>query len=211
MNHTKRWMLVGIVLLVLLLGLAACGDDDGDDDNGADDANGDAVTPTTEGTGDDAGDGNGAAFTLSSPAFAAGEPIPEPYTCDGEDISPTLAWEGAPEGTQSFALIVDDPDAPSQVWVHWVIFNLPGDLTGLPEGAGADDAPGVQGQTSWTDRAPAYYGPCPPSGDPHRYIFTLYALDTTLDLEAGATKADVLSAMEGHVLADAQLVGTYQR
>ncbi len=144
------------------------------------------------------------AFALSSSAFAQGKPIPAKYTCDGLDISPPLAWGDAPMGTQSFALIMDDPDAPAGTWVHWVLFNLPAQTHQLAEKA----TQGVQGRNSWGRLG--YGGPCPPSGT-HRYFFRLYALDTLLQLPAGATKEQVLRAMQGHVLAQAELMGVYAR
>ena len=148
---------------------------------------------------------------LSSPAFADGEAIPARYTCTGDDISPALQWRGVPESSRSLALIMDDPDAPGKTWVHWVVYNLPPDSTGLPEAIHADDdLPGdaVHGRNSWGRND--YGGPCPPSGT-HRYFFKLYALDTMLDLPPGAPKQDVLGAMEGHILAEAQWMGTYQK
>lgn len=146
-------------------------------------------------------------FELTSPAFDSGQPIPVRYTCDGEDISPPLHWSDPPQGTQSFTLIVDDPDAPVGVWDHWIIFNLPGDLEGLPENA-APPAASRDGQNSWGRTG--YGGPCPPGGT-HRYFFKLYALDTDLSLSAGATKAQLLKAMAGHILAQAELMGRYSR
>lgn len=152
------------------------------------------------------------AFTLTSTAFSEGSPIPKRHTCDGEDLSPPLAWQDAPAGTQSFALIADDPDAPMGSWVHWVMFNIPPHITSFVEGAGNQgDSPqrGIQGLNDFRRRG--YGGPCPPRGKPHRYYFKLYALDTTLDLRPGASKADVERAMRGHILATAQVMGTYQR
>ncbi|MFS8866707.1 YbhB/YbcL family Raf kinase inhibitor-like protein [Synechococcus sp. H65.1] len=148
---------------------------------------------------------------LASSAFAPSEPIPSRYTCEGEDLSPPLTWSGAPVGTQSFALIMDDPDAPRGTFVHWVVYNLPASVTSLPEGIRSDsDLPqgAVHGQNSWGRNS--YGGPCPPSGT-HRYFFTLYALDSQLALAPGATKEALLQAMEGHILAQAQLMGTYQK
>jgi Raf kinase inhibitor-like YbhB/YbcL family protein len=147
---------------------------------------------------------------LTSPAFDHETAIPEVYSCDGEDISPALVWTEPPAGTQTFALICDDPDAPGGTWVHWVVYNVSADARGLPE-AVVDDAAlsgGVHGENSW--RRADYGGPCPPSGT-HRYFFKLYALDTTLTLEPGASKAQVLNAMEGHILAEVELMGTYAR
>ena len=148
---------------------------------------------------------------LTSSAFREGEPIPVRYTCAGEDISPELHWSGTPTGTASFALIMDDPDAPRRTWDHWVVYNLPADTIALPEAIEADiDLPGnaIHGTNSWRRRD--YGGPCPPSGT-HRYFFKLFALDTILDLGPGAAKADLLDAMAGHVLAEAQLMGTFQQ
>ena len=150
-------------------------------------------------------------FELTSPAFAHGEPIPRKYTCDGEDISPSLRWSDPPQGTQNLALIADDPDAPIGTWVHWVLYNLPAETRGLPEAIPPDaDLPdGSQhGQNSW--RRLGYGGPCPPSGT-HRYFFKLYALDAVLDLVASASKKQLLRAMERHVLAQAELMGVYAR
>lgn len=150
-------------------------------------------------------------FELTSEAFAQGESIPRKYSCDGDDISPPLSWSDPPEGTESFALICDDPDAPVGTWVHWVVFNIPAEKRALQENIPAQDRlsdGSLHGRNSWRRRD--YGGPCPPRGT-HRYFFKLYALDTMLDLEAGAKKKQVLRAMEGHVLAQAELMGTYSR
>ena len=154
------------------------------------------------------------ALVLTSSAFTAGGPIPARQTCDGADVSPALAWTGAPPGTAAFALIVDDPDAPNGTWVHWVLFNLPGDLAALPEGVAATDTPAglgraLQGRNDF--RRIGYGGPCPPPGRAHRYFFRLYALSAALPLAAGATRQDVDRAMQGHVLAEATVMGTYAR
>ena len=148
---------------------------------------------------------------IQSPAFTAAQPIPQKFTCDGADQSPALTWSEAPQGTKSFALIADDPDAPAGTWVHWVIFNLPASTHGLPESVPKSDsaAGGVQGRNDFGNIG--YGGPCPPPGKPHRYFFKLYALDGNLDLKSGAKKRDVERAMQGHVLANAELVGTYAR
>ena len=148
-------------------------------------------------------------FTLSSAAFLEGEPIPTKYSCDGDNTSPSLVWSGAPENTGSFALIMDDPDAPVGIWVHWVLFNLPGDANSLPENLPADAVftdGSQQGTNSWGRLG--YGGPCPPSGT-HRYFFKLYALDTSLTLGESASKEDVLAAMEDHILMETELMGTY--
>ena len=153
-------------------------------------------------------------LTLQSAAFGPMGEIPTRHTCDGEDASPPLAWSGAPSGTRSFALIVDDPDAPDpaapkRVWVHWVVYNIPGDATSLPPGASGQGMPrgAVEGKhdgggTGWS-------GPCPPIGR-HRYFHKLYALDTVLAEQRGVISKGVLERlMQGHVLESAELVGTY--
>jgi len=152
------------------------------------------------------------AFTLSSPAFKPGGEIPKEYTCEGKDVSPELTWSGAPAGTRSWALIMDDPDAPAGTWVHWVLYDLPGTTTRLPKGVPPHDTV-LDGATQGLNdfRKVGYGGPCPPPGKPHRYFFKLYALDAPLKLAARARKADVLRAMEGHVLGQAELMGTYRR
>jgi len=154
------------------------------------------------------------ALALTSAAFDHGGEIPARHTCEGDDLSPPLAWTGVPEGARSLALIVDDPDAPDPkapktTWVHWVLVDLPPAATGLPEAVADDTLPaGTRvGRNDWKRRA--YGGPCPPVGR-HRYFFKLYALDTRLALDA-PTKADVERAMQGHVLARAELMGTYEK
>ncbi len=151
--------------------------------------------------------GEGSPPLFMSTAFNEGETIPTRYTCDGEDVSPPLQWSAMPSGTQSFALIVDDPDAPIGIWVHWVLFDIPGDAEGLAEAANS----GTVGANSWGDNA--YGGPCPPPKDgAHRYFFKLYALDVEeLGLAPGASKEELEVAMQGHVLAEIQLMGTYER
>jgi Raf kinase inhibitor-like YbhB/YbcL family protein len=153
----------------------------------------------------------GKAMELKSTAFRNGEMIPAPYTCDGKDVSPPLEWSAFPEGTKSFALICDDPDAPVGTWVHWVIYNLPAETTELPENVPRDKkltSGGMQGTNDW--HRIGYGGPCPPSGI-HRYFFRLYALDSILNLGAVATKEQLLTAMKSHVLAEGQLMGKYRR
>jgi Raf kinase inhibitor-like YbhB/YbcL family protein len=149
---------------------------------------------------------------ISSPAFTEGKPIPTKYTCEAEDASPPLAWSGVPSEAKSLALIVDDPDAPAGTWVHWVIFNLPPSLTELKESIAKTptiEGVGTQGNNDF--RKIGYGGPCPPRGKPHRYFFKLYALDASLSLSPGASKADLEKAMRGHILAQGQLIGTYSR
>ena len=156
--------------------------------------------------------GSEMAFRIASTAFDDGEAIPAKYTCDCEDVSPDLTWENAPDGAKSFALICDDPDAPGTTWVHWVVWGVPATATGLAEGVPAEPvlADGTkQGVTDF--RRIGYGGPCPPGGKPHRYYFKLYALDNTPQLPPDATKKHLLDAMEGHILGQAHVMGTYQR
>jgi Raf kinase inhibitor-like YbhB/YbcL family protein len=154
-------------------------------------------------------------FSLTSPAFTHHGAIPAEYTCDGDDASPELRWSDPPEGTRSFALIVDDPDAPDpaapkMTWVHWVLYNIPAACTALPRGVAAAALPAGtrEGVNDW--KRTGYGGPCPPIGR-HRYFHKLYALDTMLPDLATPAKARLLAALDGHVLAQAELVGTYQR
>lgn len=154
-------------------------------------------------------------LTLTSTAFREGGEIPAQYTCEGEDKAPALAWAGVPENARSLVLIVDDPDAPDpkaprMTWVHWVLYNLPPGARGLPEGATARDLPAgtEEGINDWNRTG--YGGPCPPVGR-HRYFHKLYALDTVLEAMNRPTKAQVEAAMDGHVIAQAELVGTYQK
>jgi len=149
---------------------------------------------------------------LTSTAWTEGQPIPAKFTCDGADVSPLLSGSGAPAGTQGFALICDDPDAPAGTWVHWVIYGLPAATTALPEKvATAGTLPDGAKQGVNDFRRIGYGGPCPPPGAPHRYYFKLYALGAVVSLQPRATKAELLSAMAGHILAEARLMGTFQR
>lgn len=154
-------------------------------------------------------------FHLSSESFAEGGEIPVVHTCEGQDLSPHLRWSGAPAGTRSFALIVDDPDAPDPqaprtTWVHWVVFNLPASATELSQGVAAENlGPGArQGLNDW--KHIGYGGPCPPIGR-HRYFHKLYALDIVLPDQTAATKTWLEAAIEGHVLAQTELIGTYKK
>src|ERR1017187_4291740 len=143
-----------------------------------------------------------AALQLTSPAFQPDGDIPKKFTCTAEDVSPALSWPDAPAGTQAFALIADDPDAPAGTWVHWVIYDLPSSARGLPEGVPKQEivqGGGYQGRNDFGRIG--YGGPCPPPGSPHRYFFKLYALSAKTGLKSGATKADLLRAMEGKILA----------
>jgi Raf kinase inhibitor-like YbhB/YbcL family protein len=153
------------------------------------------------------------AISVTSSAFAEGAAIPEEYTCQGKDISPPLKWSGVPSEAKSLALVMDDPDAPMGTWVHWVLYDLASSMTELPEGMSAREhisaGSGKEGLNDF--KRLGYGGPCPPAGKPHRYFFKLYALDTTLDLKPGAKKKDLERAMEKHILAQGQLIGTYKR
>ena len=162
--------------------------------------------------GSQTGKGKSGEIRISSPAFRAGTMIPARYTCDGENISPPLEWEGLPPGTRSIALTCDDPDAPMGTWVHWVLFNLPATVKGLPGNIPPHRAlenGAMQGKNDF--RRTGYGGPCPPSGI-HRYYFRIYALDTVLRFAPGAvSRARLLDAMKGHILAKGCLMGTYRR
>lgn len=151
-------------------------------------------------------------LSLMSPAFEHGKKIPGKFTCLGQDVSPELKWDKAPQGTKSFALICDDPDAPVGTWVHWVVWAIPATAAGLSEAIPPDpvlDDGTKQGTTDFGRIG--YGGPCPPPGKPHRYFFKLYALDEISELEPGATKKQLSQAMEGHILAQTELVGTFAR
>jgi len=152
------------------------------------------------------------ALELKTTAFAPGGSIPKKFTCDGPDVSPALTWTAPPAGTQSFALVMDDPDAPVGTWVHWVLYDLPAAARELAENVPkSEELAGGARQGRNDFRKTGYGGPCPPPGPPHRYFFKLYALDAKLNLKAGATKADVEKAMKGRILAQAELVGRYGR
>jgi Raf kinase inhibitor-like YbhB/YbcL family protein len=155
---------------------------------------------------------------VTSTAFAQGQRIPKEYTGQGADISPPLSWSGVPEETKELVLICDDPDAPTaEPWVHWVLYKIPADMTGLPEGIGKQarlkQIPGLlQGRNSWpSGQTIGYRGPMPPPGDEHHYYFRLYALEAKLVVEPGLEKSTLLQEMQGHVLAQGHLIGTYQR
>jgi Raf kinase inhibitor-like YbhB/YbcL family protein len=185
---------VGLGLAVVLLLVAACGGDDGDDDAATESSSG----PAEQGA---------AAFALTSPAFGDGAAIPEQFTCDGAGVSPPLEWAGFPEGTRELALTVDDPDAPSGNFVHWVAWGIDPDAGSLAEGAVPEGM--VQGVNGAGEAG--YSGPCPPAGPAHRYVFTLYAVSQPLTLAAGADEAALLAAIAEVELAETQLTGTYGR
>lgn len=153
-----------------------------------------------------------AGFEVRSPGFTSGTEIPARHTCDGEDVSPPLTWTAPPANTKSFALIADDPDAPGGTWVHWVLYGIPATARDLPQAMPTRETVagiGVQGANDF--RRIGYGGPCPPPGRAHRYVFKLYALDADLGLAPGRMKADLVKAMEGHVLATTELIGRYRR
>jgi Raf kinase inhibitor-like YbhB/YbcL family protein len=180
---TVRWgWIVGLAMLFIQAG-----------------CQGQGATPALEG-------GNEMSIQISSTAITEGGNIPRIYTCDDQNVSPPLAWTDVPTNTISLALIMDDPDAPSGTWVHWVLYNLPPNLTSLEQGRSGG---GTDGKNDFNKLG--YGGPCPPRGSNHRYFFKLYALDSTLDLKAGATKAQVENAMKDHILAHGQLMGRYGR
>jgi len=151
---------------------------------------------------------------ISSPAFSDGGPIPRAHTCDAADLSPPLSWSGVPDDAKSLTLIMDDPDAPGGTFVHWVMYGIPNDATGLPSGVPTEPqleqpVPARQGKNDF--KKTGYGGPCPPPGAPHRYMFKLYALAEALDVPPGATKAVLLKAMEGKIVAEAVVTGMYAR
>jgi Raf kinase inhibitor-like YbhB/YbcL family protein len=190
-GHTAAWQLaLGLTMFSLILPTAvACGSN--------------IPPPAKEGE---------MTLSLSSTAFKEGERLPISYTCDGQDISPPLEWSEPPMGTRAFALIVDDPDAPGGVFTHWVIFNLPPDSRKLAEAMPAQaqlSSGALQGKNDFGRIG--YNGPCPPAGRPHHYQFNLYALDQTLSLKAGIPRKELVSAMQGHILAQHRLTGIYQR
>ena len=153
-----------------------------------------------------------ASLKISSPAFQDGQSIPAQYTCDGEKISPPLKWSDAPAGAKSFALICDDPDAPAGTWTHWLVYGIPASTTELPEKTPATDSlPDGAHQGINSFKRVGYGAPCPPHGKSHRYIFKLYALDADLALKPRATKKQLVLAMKGHILAQGEFKGMYQR
>ncbi|MFN2252482.1 MAG: YbhB/YbcL family Raf kinase inhibitor-like protein [Anaerolineae bacterium] len=224
MQAKSRWSARFVFACCVVPVLAGCASDSG----GSRTDTGESLTGSVTGPG---GAAPTAQLEVVSDAFAYGEAIPAGYTCDGEDTSPPLAWPTGPDGTAEYALIMDDPDAPSGTWVHWVAWGI--DETSLPEGAGqvasalsdADAGPTAgkaagpnsdsdaghftQGANSWD--LGGYGGPCPPPGNVHRYSFRVYALDGPPDVGSGATAADLADAMDDHVLAVGELVGTYGR
>ena len=174
----KQLLIVGITLVLLFIGLSGC-------------------------TSDDEGTRIFGNMKLTSSAFTQGNPIPLEYTCDGDDVSPLLTFSDVPDNATSLVLIMDDPDAPSGTWVHWIVWNIPSSSTGLSTGEVITFPQGTNDNGELD-----YGGPCPPSGT-HHYYFKLYALDTMLNLNEGATKNQVVNAMSGHIIEEAELMGTY--
>src|SRR5581483_1365101 len=169
------------------------------------------TTTAQKSSSDKSGDSN-MTFSLQSSSFSNGSSIPKKFTCEGSDISPPLQWSDPPAGTESFALIADDPDAPAGTWTHWVVYDLPANLRQLPEAVPRQTTtPGGGSQGINDFGKTGYGGPCPPPGNPHRYYFRLYALKKKLELKPGATRQQVVTAMQNHILAQAELMGTYQR
>jgi Raf kinase inhibitor-like YbhB/YbcL family protein len=155
---------------------------------------------------------NPMSINLTSIAFQDGQPIPIKYTCQGLDVSPPLQWSVAPTTAKGLVLICDDPDAPVGTWVHWVLYHLPARATGLPEGVPTTDTLNNGAHQGVNDfKRVGYGGPCPPPGGPHRYFFKLYAVDIDVTLKPRPTKQEVMRAIEGHIVAEGQLMGTYQR
>ncbi len=186
MKTYRDILLIGLLCLLLVV-WAGCNDDDN------------SVT-----------DSSTTSLTISSTAFGSGATIPLQYTCDGIDSSPPLQWSDVSQDTQSFVLIMDDPDAPGGTFVHWVLYNVPATTTMLAEAvslSGSLPAGSLEGINDFG--ALGYSGPCPPSGENHRYYFRLYALDVTLGLAAGAERSEVDQAMSGRILAEAVLMGTF--
>ena len=150
--------------------------------------------------------------TVTSTSFQSGGEIARKFTCDGEDLSPQISWNGAPAGTQAFVLIADDPDAPAGTWTHWVVYDVPASSTSLNEGLPKlEQLPDGSKQGRNDFRKVGYNGPCPPAGKPHRYFFKVYALNRKLNIKAGAARSEVEKAMSGHVQAEGEYMGTYQR
>jgi Raf kinase inhibitor-like YbhB/YbcL family protein len=151
-------------------------------------------------------------MTITSTAFQNDSTIPQRFTCQGEDLSPVLAWSGAPDGAKSFALLLEDPDAPHGTFIHWVIYNIPATERGLAENfPKRDKLPNGTRQGVNSAQQMGYMGPCPPAGKAHRYYFKLYALDAQINIPGEATRDQLVNAMQGHILAEGQIMGTYQR
>jgi Raf kinase inhibitor-like YbhB/YbcL family protein len=151
-------------------------------------------------------------FTIRTDAFANGAGIPAKYTCSGANVSPALQWSEAPQGAKSLALIVDDPDAPGGTWSHWVIWDIPAQSAGLPEGVPHDESLSSGARQGKNDFGKVGYGgPCPPPGKTHRYFFRMYALDKVLELKAGSERPDLEDAMKRHILSQAEWMGSFKR
>jgi Raf kinase inhibitor-like YbhB/YbcL family protein len=170
------------------------------------------ASPANSNTTSAANGGKSMSLSISSPSFSSGGDIPKKFTCDGADVSPQLAWTESASGTKSFALLVDDPDAPVGNWNHWALWNLPASARGLPERVSKEASLPDGTQQGKNDfHKTGYNGPCPPPGKPHRYYFKLLALDTKLELKPGSSKRELEAAMKGHILAQAEWMGRYAR
>jgi Raf kinase inhibitor-like YbhB/YbcL family protein len=216
-TNSRKMAAISVVLpsvISLLLALAAAGTAGSGSSKSSSKAWLAARSKAPPGSGTDAASGppaKPASLELRTTAFKPGGDIPGKFTCSGTDVSPALAWGGAPSGTASFALIMDDPDAPAGTWVHWVVYDLPASARQLPEGVRKADAVSGGGRQGINDFGnPGYGGPCPPPGKPHRYFFKLYALNKQLGLDR-ATKQAVEQAMKGHILAQGELMGRFGR
>jgi Raf kinase inhibitor-like YbhB/YbcL family protein len=191
MSRWRRW---GIIIFLLALALAGCSN------RSSQPVKNSNATPKEE-----------MKLKISSAAFQDGSQIPSKYTCDGANVSPPLQWSGVPQSAKTIVLICDDPDAPAKTWVHWVVYDLPAGATTLPEALPANEKPAIGGKQGKNDFGKiGYGGPCPPSGT-HRYFFKLYAIDTETSLEPSASKDQVLKTIEGHILAQGELIGKYKR
>jgi Raf kinase inhibitor-like YbhB/YbcL family protein len=189
----RSWISLALCCCIFLL-LCGCG---GKEEGAKETAKGSELAPE---------------FKLTSKNFTEGESIPREHTCDGADASPELSWENPPDGTRSFAIICEDPDAPGGTWIHWVIWAIPAKAAGMPEGVPPESVLSNGAKQGTTDFGTiGYGGPCPPAGKPHRYTFQIYALDNITGLEPGADERQLIKAMKGHVIAETRLMGTYGR
>jgi len=196
-----RWLAVAVAAAALL----ACGGDDGKSPK--------ATSPVSRSASTIAEDADIAPLTVESDAFGEGEPIPERFTCEGENLSPALSWDGVVYGTLSLVVVVDDPDAPGGTFTHWLLYDLPRETQGLPEDLDTGPLRPVGGVQGTNDSGNVgYTGPCPPQGQTHTYVFTVYALRKgDLELESGASADEVHAAIEGYVVAQGELTGTFGR
>jgi Raf kinase inhibitor-like YbhB/YbcL family protein len=192
------------ITIAVVVALSACGEGDDEESPKATSSRTNGATTTEE--------ASVAALTVESGAFGDGEAIPEQFTCEGDNVSPALSWSGSPDGTESLTLVMDDPDAPGGTFTHWLLYDLPPETLSLPEDVETGDRPGVGGvQGRNNGNRVGYTGPCPPEGQTHTYVFTVYALDAETGLEPGASADEVHAAIAGHVLAQGALTGAFGR